>query len=398
MLKKTLGIILIVLGAICVLVSCDHQHTWSEWQTSKLPTCIEDGYDSRVCDDCGETQTITVAATGHSFGEWKTSKLPTCIEDGYDSRACKGCDETENTVIPATGHSFGEWQVEKVATCLTEGIDAQYCIACNYKNTKTTYGDHQLDSQNVCNTCNKQFINMTDSEKNTAHRVHYLSDEKVEWDKNNSQFKFTFALKDEDKYKLNTPTFVDIRIENDDGVVVFEETILIKTSDYENNLATVYINSSEIINDYTEYGDLYYKIYNTGYYSFAEYKLSVSNLPLKPTTLLTPSIPYTYNYYYVSSSEIKYSLEITDISYEMDDIDSKKMILHFKGEVTYKNLIYQYAHQCKIGYKIYDSDGYEVSSGYFYYDSMDVGDKFKEDLTLYLDIGETFTFEFVNVQ
>ena len=147
-MKKVLKIVLIVFAVIFVitvcLVLCSHKHQWSEWQVTKVPTCTENGVNTRMCDDCGESQT---------------------------------------TSVPATGHAYGEWQTETVATCIATGIDAQYCTICNHKNTKTTYGNHQLNSQNICTTCSKQFINMTDAEKSVANEVYYISDREVEYDK-----------------------------------------------------------------------------------------------------------------------------------------------------------------------------------------------------------------------
>ena len=347
---------LVAITLLLIFVVFKHNHQWSEWQTSKNPTCTEDGYNSRVCDDCGETQTTTISATGHSFGEWQT---------------------------------------ENAGTCLVAGTDAQYCSICNYKNIKTAYGDHQLNSQNICDICNQQFINMTDSEKSTANEVYYISDRKVEYDKNNDWFKFTFALKDEDEYKLNVPTFVDIRIENDNAVVVYEKTILIKTSDYKNNLATVYIKSSDIKGDYIDDGDFYYKVYNPGYFSFDEYSLSVYDLPLKATTLLTPSTPSTYHYYSYSGS--KYcTVKITSIRYEMSGDDMK---IYLSGEKTYDTKGSSYSRSCAVGFKVYDSQGYVVQSGTFYSDDLCVGDKFKDDyFWVYdLEIGETYTLELLNV-
>ena len=351
-MKKNISILLLICITIS-LVSCVHEHQWSEWQTSKNPTCTEDGCNTRVCDDCGETQTIT---------------------------------------IPAPGHSFGKWQTEKLATCIASGIAAQYCTSCNYKNTKTTYGDHMLNSKNICMICKKQFINMTDSEKSTAYKVHFISDRKVEYDKNNDWFKFTFALKDEDEYKLNVPTFVDIRIENDNAVVVYEKTILIKTSDYKNNLATVYIKLSEIKGDYVDYGDFYYKVYNPGYFSFDEFSLSVYDLPLKATTLIMPSVPATYHNYSGHDSSVK----ITNIRYEMSGY---KMTIYLSGEKTYDENGSSCSSSCIVGYKIYDSDGYVVESDTFYSEKMCVGEKFK-DAYIYvydLEIGETYTLELLNV-
>lgn len=352
----SIGLILLICIIITSLVSCGHEHQWGEWQTSKAPTCTEDGYNSRMCATCGETQTTTISATGHSFGEWKT---------------------------------------EKVGTCVTPGIDAQYCTSCNYKNTKNIYKDHLLDSKSICRICKKQFINMTDSEKTTALQVHYISNRNVAYDQNNDWFMLTFALKDADEYKLNAPTLVDIRIENDNAVVVYEKTILVKTSDYKNNLATVYIKSSDIKGDYDKSGDLYYKVYNPGYFSFDEFSLSVYNLPLKAATLLTPSTPSTYHYYSYNGS-VSSSVKITNIRYEMRDYDMK---IYLTGEKTYDKNGSSYSSSCKVGYKIYDYDGYVVKSGTFYSDSIKVGDKFKDGYFWVsdLEIGKTYTLELLNV-
>lgn len=347
MAKKLLCAIVLMLALVCVLASCGHEHNYGEWETTKATSCTAEGAKERYCS-CGEKQTESISATGHSFGEW---------------------------------------QIEHRATCLATGTDVQYCARCNYKNTRTTYGDHELNSQNICSTCNRQFINMTESEKSIANAVHYISERKVEYDKNNDWFKFTFALKDKDEYKLNVPTFVDIRIENDNAVVVYEKTILISASDYKNNLATVYIKSSDIKTDYVDDGDFYYKVYNPDYFSFAEYSLSVSDLPIIATTLVIPRLPQTCHYYNVLQHT---AFNVTSIRYEMN---GNSMKIYFSGEKKYDVNGSSYSCRCAARYTVYDSEGYAVSSGVFLSDSICVGDKFKDEYVLVpnLEIGETYT-------
>ena len=391
-MKKHICFLLLICVISTILGSCGHRHQWSEWKTSKPHTCTENGYYVKVCDTCGETQTTTVYATGHSFGEWQTSKPPTCIENGYYIEVCDNCGETQTTTVYATGHAFGEWQTEKAANCVNSGIDAQYCTVCNYKSEKTTYGDHELNSQNVCITCNQQFIDMTDAEKNDANEVQYISNRSVEYDKNNDWFILTFALKDADKYKLNVPTYIDIRIENDNAVVVYEKNVLVNTCDYKNHLATIYIKSSDIKADYTDTGNFYYKVYNPGYFQFDEYSLSVYDLPLKATTLLIPETPSTYHYYGYSESAV----QITDIRYEMSGDDMKILL---SGEKTYDKNGSSYSNYCRVGYKVYDSEGYVVASGTYCSESLCVGDKFKDDgfWVSNLEIGGTYTLELLDV-
>jgi hypothetical protein len=48
----------------------------------------------------------TLPAFGHSWGEWGLAKQAACEENGYESRTCMICAETENKEIAALGHDF----------------------------------------------------------------------------------------------------------------------------------------------------------------------------------------------------------------------------------------------------------------------------------------------------
>ena len=49
----------LVLVLVCALAGCEHTHEWSEWKTTKEPTCTEKGVEERVCE-CGEKETQDV--------------------------------------------------------------------------------------------------------------------------------------------------------------------------------------------------------------------------------------------------------------------------------------------------------------------------------------------------
>ena len=120
--------------------SCSHEHQWSEWQSSKVATCTQDGINIRVCDDCGESQSIPVSAAGHTWSAWNTAKEATCTQDGLKERTCS-CGEKETQAISASGHTFSAWNTTKEATCTVNGSKERSC-ACGEKETDTIVASH----------------------------------------------------------------------------------------------------------------------------------------------------------------------------------------------------------------------------------------------------------------
>ena len=94
---------LIAIALLLIFVVFKHEHNWSEWKTSKTPTCTEDGYNIKVCDGCAETQTTTIYATGHSYSNATCTAPQTCILCGetkgmalghtYEKGICTVCNE-----------------------------------------------------------------------------------------------------------------------------------------------------------------------------------------------------------------------------------------------------------------------------------------------------------------
>lgn len=139
-MKKILLISTLLLVLICVMTSCSHEHQWSEWQVSKAATCTQDGINIRVCDDCGESQSIPVSATGHTWSAWNTTKEASCTQDGLKERTCS-CGEKETPTISASGHTFSAWNTTKEATCTVNGSKERSC-ACGEKETDTIVASH----------------------------------------------------------------------------------------------------------------------------------------------------------------------------------------------------------------------------------------------------------------
>ena len=155
-MKKILLICTFLTVLICAMTSCSHEHQWSEWQISKAATCTQDGINIRVCDDCGESQSIPVSALGHNYSEWITTKEVSCTQDGLKERTCF-CGEKETQTISASGHTFSTSNTTKEATGTINGSKERTCF-CGEKETDTIVASHAWKAATCteakkCRTC-----------------------------------------------------------------------------------------------------------------------------------------------------------------------------------------------------------------------------------------------------
>ena len=159
-----MGAVIVVLVAILLMLLLnEHEHSWSEWQNSKLPTCTKDGFNTRVCDECGESQSIAVYAQGHKYGNWTTTKEVTCTVNGSKERSCH-CGNMQTETIKAMGHQYSEWATTKEATCTVNGTKERICD-CGEKETETIVAAHSW-TEATCikaKTCDKCNITEGDS-------------------------------------------------------------------------------------------------------------------------------------------------------------------------------------------------------------------------------------------
>ena len=131
------------------------------------------------------------------------------------------------------------------------------------------------------------------------------------------------------------------------------------------------------------------------HFSFAEYTLDISNLPVKGVTVNLPKLPKTYSEYGYSGKRT--SVKITEITYKVSGDD---LYLYFTGEKMYDEEGKKYSRCCDFGYKLKDSEGYVVKSGSISTTSLATGEKFKnESEVLYncIEPGETYTLELLDV-
>ena len=110
-------------------------------------------------------------------------------------------------------------------------------------------------------------------------------------------------------------------------------------------------------------------------------------------TIELPDVPQTISDtgYYASSCKV------TGITYKVSGDD---VTFYFTGEKTYDKNGNGYSQSCKIGWKLYDEDGYVVDSGTCYTTSIKVGEKFKDakcNANNVIEQGKTYRLVIMNV-
>lgn len=121
-----------------VLPITPNNHSWSNWTTSGA--LCSDGYYTRYCRECFLEETKERKGTGnHSWSAWETIIDADCLNEGYDSRWCNNCGKYEkrNTKVNKKAHEWSSWWATKSATALRKGTKTRTCYTCQVKQTKS---------------------------------------------------------------------------------------------------------------------------------------------------------------------------------------------------------------------------------------------------------------------
>ena len=325
----------------------------------------------------------------------KVTTEATCTKDGVKTFTCSVCKDSYTEAIAATGKHNYTSKVTTEATCTKDGVKTFTCSVCNDSYTEAIAATgHTVNTNNVCTVCRQQALPMTKQEIEIAKKI---TDIRITYDLSNDK-EFWIRLRDENNNQYIAPFIIEIKIVNDNGKTVYNETKNIKSEDFQQNgnanvpgpLAKILLSKEDIVKDTVDTGTVYFKIYNPGYFitgENGERKAQVSGLMEK---LELPKLPDT-----ISSSTT--SVKITNITYE---VSSDNLYIYFTGEKTYDTKGSSYSRACKVGWKLYDSEGFLVDSGVFYTDALKVGEKFKNAKEYCWDVVEpsmTYRLELLNV-
>lgn len=122
---------------------------------TKQPTHKEEGIKTLTCA-CGDTYTESVAKILHSYNKFVTA--PTCTERGYTTYTCSCGDSYVSDYVGTKAHSYSS-TITRPATHLTTGIRTYTCTACGdtYTGEIPTTKEHIYTVSNiVAPTCEEE--------------------------------------------------------------------------------------------------------------------------------------------------------------------------------------------------------------------------------------------------
>ena len=385
-IKTIIGSLLLLFASILVLSACNnsgHTHQYDAWTVVKAATCTEAGEKVRFCS-CGDKQTLSIVA-GHSYGEWVVDIEATCAQAGEKHASCSVCNDKKTESISKTStHTYNEGTITTSPTCTINGSKRFTCTKCNAtKEESISSLGHSVDNTGKCSLCGLVTLNMTNSEIEKSKKVETMSHSVSEY---SDEIYINITLKDGDSYSIQIPVYIDVKIVDDNGSVLYAETVIKKSSQDK-----VTIDYDKITNAITNTGTLYYTVYSD-YVSFDTVSKELEKIPWTVTIEL-PNVPQTISYTGYSASSCK----LTGITYK---VSGDNVTFYVTGEKTYDKNGSSYSQSCKIGWKLYDQDGYVVADGTCYTTSLTVGEKFKnEDFTAYdvIEQGKTYRLVITNV-
>lgn len=241
----------------------------------------------------------------------------------------------------------------------------------------------------------------------SGNSVETLKGWSFQYNEGTKDYSLFFGLCDKNDNYLSADADVAVRIENENGDIVYEGTTSITEDDFSNYtsqvageryLANVRIAESEIQEGTSSSGTVYFTVSDGKSFTFDECNCSALYcLPVKDIQLSVESLPIELQQRGYDGS-IESKILVTDVQFSVDNsLSSSCMTIVVSGEKTYgKDDGFYYD---IVSYKLYDSEGYLSDSGQIYLGtSLSVGDKFKDDsLTIYdLMPGETYTLQLLD--
>ena len=147
--KKKLGITSLCLLGICIVLftttilcnnyrlkqlNCEHDFVVID---SKETSCDENekGWIKYKCSKCNLKKVEETEPT-HTFGEWETTKEPTCTEEGIQKRVCSGCGLEESKTLSKTDHKYVDGEMVLANVQSGKMYKKTKCSVCGAESTK----------------------------------------------------------------------------------------------------------------------------------------------------------------------------------------------------------------------------------------------------------------------
>lgn len=234
----------------------------------------------------------------------------------------------------------------------------------------------------------------------SASRVETLKSWSFQYNEGTNDYSIFFGLAGKNDTPLSADVDVDIRIVNDENEEIYTGTKSVSADDYgyytsqaagEQYLANVRIPAADLTAGKSASGKVYLTVYKKNTVQFDEVNCdALYCLPVKDAKVTFDSFPLELEIkdYMGGTSSV---IQIQDAEYEFESGYLPKLSITITGEKKSGSGDSGYD---MLSYKLYDSAGYMVDSGYIYLPSLNVSDKFRDDSVVIYDVvpGESYTF------
>lgn len=235
----------------------------------------------------------------------------------------------------------------------------------------------------------------------SASRIETLKSWSFQYNEGTNDYSIFFGLADKNDTPLSADVDVDIRIVNDENEEIYTGTKSVSADDYgyytsqaagEQYLANIRIPAAELAAGKSASGKVYLTVYKENTVQFDEVNCdALYCLPVKDAQVTFDSFPLDLEIkdYMGGTSSV---IQIQGAEYEFESDYLPKLSITITGEKKSGSGDSGYN---MLSYKLYDSAGYMVDSGYIYLPSLNVGDKFRDDSVVIYDVvpGESYTFQ-----
>lgn len=102
-------------------------HAYDDGVITTPATCGKDGVRTFTCQNCGDTYTETISATGAHNYQSVVTTAATCETDGVKTFTCTVCGGSYTETLAATGHNWSEWIVTRNPSETREGEAYRFC-------------------------------------------------------------------------------------------------------------------------------------------------------------------------------------------------------------------------------------------------------------------------------
>lgn len=214
-----------------------------------------------------------------------------------------------------------------------------------------------------------------------------------------NDYSIFFGLLNKNDEYISADVNIDIRIINDIGEEIYKKTKSVSKNDFsyytsraagEEYLANVKIPASEIASGKSASGKVFITVYESDIVSFNEVNCNASYcLPISDVQVTFDSFPFDLKIIGYDGT-VKSIIQISDILYKFEKDYFPQLKITILGQKTYGNNSYD-----TISYKLYDNEGYMIDTGNILLNSLNEGDKFRDDSIAIYNIipGESYTLK-----